>query len=316
MAIMITGGTGLIGSHVARHLLQEKGESDLVLFEVYPNYSQIADIRDRVTVVRGNVLEPTELLGAMQRYEVDRVIHLAYIRGGEDNPSSSIKINCVGTTNVFEAARLQGVKRVVFASSGVLCGPRKSLAGEVIDEDATPVVTSLYGACKLFNEYEAEFYWNKYGLDVVCLRVSGVLGPGRLQRGLASPGPIAQRSVYDAPGVAALGQAVVMPPDDQVMDWIYGPDAAEALYCALMAKEVTHRIYNMCSDNWRAGEMTSLIRKHVPNAQITVDAEPWEALRLMSNERLRTELGFQPRYTLETGLGEYLQMILADSSSA
>ena len=100
MAIMITGGTGLIGSHTARHWLREKGESNLVLFEVYPNYSQIADIQEHVTVVLGNVLEPTELLNTMQQYDIDRVIHLAYIRGGEDNPSSSIKINCIGTTNV------------------------------------------------------------------------------------------------------------------------------------------------------------------------------------------------------------------------
>ena len=188
--------------------------------------------------------------------------------------------------------------------------------GDVINEEATPVVTSLYGACKLFNEYEVQFYCNKYNLDVVALRVSGVLGPGRLRRGQASPAPMVQRSVYDAPGVAALGQAVVMPPEDQVMDWIYAPDAAEALYCALMAKEVPHRIYNMCADKWRVGEMANLIRKHAPNTQITVSAEPWEALRLTSNERLRTELGFKPRYTLEKGLTECLQMVLTDANVA
>ena len=77
MSIMITGGTGFLGSYLARHLLEEKGEPDLVLFEKYPNLSRVDDIRDRVTIVQGDVLEPLEVLSTMQRHDVDRVVHLA-----------------------------------------------------------------------------------------------------------------------------------------------------------------------------------------------------------------------------------------------
>ena len=307
MAILITGGTGFLGSHVARHLLQEKQESDLVLFDSLPNYTRIADIQDQVTVVRGDILEPTDLLAAIRRYDVDRVIHLAvsHQRFADAIPASFIKINCIGTSNVFEVARIQGVKRVVYTSSGAVYGTRKTLAGEEVDEDVTPKPAGIYGACKLFNEHTADFYWKTFGLDVIGLRPTGVFGAGRLEkgRGWTQPGHI-----YDAPGLVALGQAITMPPDDQLMDWIYVADAAQSLFCALQAKEVHHRIYNMTGGRARAGEFTSLLRQRFPSAHISVSTEPVEALPLMNNERLRAGLGFHPGFTIERGMEEYLLM--------
>ena len=307
MAILITGGTGFLGSHVARHLLKDKQESDLVLFDSLPNSTRIADIQDQVTIVRGDILEPTELVAAIRRYEVDRVIHLAvsHQRYADAIPASFIKINCIGTSNVFEVARLQGVRRVVYTSSGAVYGTRKALAGEEADEDVTPTPSGFYGACKLFNEHTAEFYWKTFGLDVIGLRPTGIFGAGRLEKGWGWTQP---GHIYDAPGLIALGQPITMPPDDQLMDWIYVADAAEALFCALQAEEVPHRIYNMTGGRERAGEFTSLLRERFPGAHISVSTEPVEALPLMSNERLRVGMGFHPSFTLERGMEEYLFM--------
>jgi len=76
MSIMIAGGTGFLGSQLARNLTQEKGETDMVLFDLHPSVSWVSDIQDRITTVQGDVLEPNELLATMARYDVDRVVHL------------------------------------------------------------------------------------------------------------------------------------------------------------------------------------------------------------------------------------------------
>ncbi len=71
MPIMITGGTGFLGSYLPRHLIAEKGETDLVLSDMHPTVSRVSDIQDRITIVQGDVLELHELLatknGAVQR---------------------------------------------------------------------------------------------------------------------------------------------------------------------------------------------------------------------------------------------------------
>ena len=183
MSIMITGGTGFLGSYLVRHLVQEKGITDVVLYDQYPNESRIAEVRDQITVEQGNVLEPYELLRVMARYQVDRVVHLAFILGEPDQfkPVNYLNVQCMGTANVLEAARLHGVKRVVYASSVAVYGHNPSTWTDVSEDDA-PTPNTLYGACKLWGEHIADVYTNRYGLDVISLRPCSVFGLGRGQR--------------------------------------------------------------------------------------------------------------------------------------
>src|SRR6266699_2193980 len=162
MAIMITGGTGFIGAHLARRLLQA-GET-VVLFDAQPDRQAIQDIAERVTVVRGDVTVLQDLLHAIKAHRVERVVHLAYIVGpeNEQHPPRALHINCVGTNNVFEAARLEGLQRVVWASSVAVYGPRSYYGKADLDEDDPPQPTRVYGACKLFNEHMAEDYFHAF----------------------------------------------------------------------------------------------------------------------------------------------------------
>src|ERR1700739_37354 len=83
VAILITGGTGFLGSYLTRHLVREKGIAgkDLILFDRYPNRERIADVADQVTLVTGDITEPTELAAAIKNYNVEQVYHLAAILG-------------------------------------------------------------------------------------------------------------------------------------------------------------------------------------------------------------------------------------------
>ena len=300
MATLITGGTGLAGSGLARYLVQNKKEKGVVIFDIRPNFPQIADIQDQVNVVQGDIGELTELLEVFQKYDVDRVVHLAYLINADATPARSISTNVVGTSNVFEAARLQKVKRVAYASSAAVHPPRKTPIVEPVNEDVMPRTNTLYGAAKLFNEFQAELFWKNYGLESLGFRFPAVFGWGRTSRGGPSPG------WSDAPGLAFIGKPIVQPPDDQNVDWVYTVDLAEALWHALHADMPPHHVFNINASIITVGEWTNAVRKLVPEANITVSSEPVSIAQVMNADRIRDELDFRPKYNHESAIAEYI----------
>jgi len=302
MATLITGGTGFLGRHLTRHLLQS-GEKDLVLLDAVPNMAAISEVAAQVKVVQGDVMEVTGLIDTIKKYNIEGIIHLAYFlgTGGMRNPLPSINVNCIGTTNIFEAARLTGITRVVYMSSVAVFPMRTTLTGRELSEDDPPAPDSVYGACKLFNEHIANYYAQAYGLDPVGIRPTSVFGMGRGQR----RGADADHFMV-LPELALLGHPVTMPPDGQVADWLYVLDAAEVFRRAYRAKDLKHRVFNMSGPSRRTGEITAYLREILPQAKISVSDKPFVVTSLLKTDRLRTELNFTPKYTVEDGILAYL----------
>jgi UDP-glucose 4-epimerase len=310
MAIMITGGTGFLGSHIARHLVREKQLDDVVLFDRYPAEERIEDIRERVTIVEGDVLDQRALLDAMAKHDVDRVAHLAFMPGTAhpEKIVPYVKMTCVGTANVFEAARLHGVARLVNASSMAVHGAATGVE-LTEDEPARPAV--LYGICKLWTEQLAEIYAQQHGLEILSLRVCATMGLGRLRRASNAAGLMnTERPHFMAyPELAALGERVTMPPDDQLTEFLYAADAAEAWWLALTAPRPEHAVFHLTAGRCAVGEITSAMRRLLPDAEISVAEAPAAPGPLLNNRRIVEELGFRPAYTVETGVEEYLRQV-------
>jgi UDP-glucose 4-epimerase len=306
---MITGGTGFLGSHLTRHLVREKQRDDVVLFDSAPALERIADVADDVTVVRGDVLEIQSLIEAMRRHDVDHVVHLAYLAGGEIAPGQAVpyvRVQCLGTTNVFEAARIHGVRRVVNASSVAVYG--KARDGS-LDEDAAIYPDRPYASCKAWGEQLTETF-NGWGMQIISLRVASSMGHGRLGRAGLAQGLTEQRvNFMAAPELVALGRPALMPPDDQVCDFIHVSDTAEGFWCALTVPEPRRHIYNLRAQQLPAREITSAIRAAVPEADVTVSDEPIWKLQLMDNTRVVQELGFRPRYTVGSAVAQYVEEV-------
>ena len=311
MALLITGGTGFLGAYLTRHAVAE-GE-EVVLFDRYPSRRRIADVADRVTVVEGDVLEPQELLAAMARHDVDRVAHFAAIPGPPlpEKIVPYLRVQCVGTANVFETARLHGVRRVVNASSVAVFGHRPSIPGVASEEDpARP--DDPYGTCKLWSESIAGHYNDTHGMEILSLRVCSSLGLGRVDRASLASGVMGIRTNFmAAPELAARGEPVTMPPDGQVSDFLYAADTAQAFWLALTRPRPEHAVFNLRAEQRPVGDFTRLLRGHFPNAEIAVADGSTGGLQLMDNTRLVRELGFEPGYTLETGLADYVERIRA-----
>ena len=306
MAILVTGGTGFLGRHLTRHLT-DAGETVVVL-DAVPNAKVIEQQAGKVTFFQGDVTEVTALLDVIRRNKIEGIIHLAYYlgTGGIRNPLPSINVNCIGTTNVFEAARLSGLKRVVYMSSVAIFPERTDNGTEEFAENdpATPSTHSqagLYGACKLFNEHTADYYNHSYGMDLVGIRPTSVFGEGRGQRRGA-----AGDHFMVAPELALLGHPVIMPPDEQIADWMYVADAAEVFYLAYRAEQLESHIFNMAGPSRKTGEITRYLRKILPQADISVGNKSVTMTSLVKTARLEKELGFRPRYTVEEGIVAYL----------
>lgn len=313
MSILITGGTGFLGSYLTRYTLREGGQSRVVVLDRYPDRARIADVLDRVTVIEDDVSDPETVRSAIADHDVERIAHFAFILG---SPAAGrmlpyVDVQCVGTANVLEAARLAGVRRVVLASSVAAYGKQSA---EVLTEDLVADPQDLYGSCKLWTEFLARHYAETLGLDTVSLRYGSTYGLGRAWRGSYNSGLLdAPRSVHYMARIeqAARGEAIVMPADEAMADWTYAGDAAQAAWLALTAPDLPHRLYNVSGERLAVGAFTEVMRALLPDAAISVSASetPGHAHAPMANARLVADLGFAPAYDFRTGLADYLDRI-------
>jgi uronate dehydrogenase len=160
--LLLTGAAGEVGQHLRRELA---GRYRLRLTDVRPMSGLSPGERLRLA----NLARLPDMLRVSKG--VDAIVHMgAYsVEGDWDQ---ILQANIVGSYNVFEAARRNGVKRVVFASSSHTLGfhSRKT----VLDHHAEPRPDSRYGVSKVFGEALARLYADKYGLEVCCLRIGTV----------------------------------------------------------------------------------------------------------------------------------------------
>jgi UDP-glucose 4-epimerase len=306
MAILITGGTGFVGPYVARKLIDE-GEDKLILFDFIPNPTSVGDIAEHVEIIQGDVTEPFELMAVLKQHEISCIFHLAYILGpeAETAPSRSMRINILGTYNVFEAARRAGVKRVIWASSAGAYGTiETSNKVQLLREEDRPMPITLYGASKLFNEHVAEILARNYGFDHICLCLSSIYGLGRAQRRSIRPdiywGLIEQ---------SARGEEVRVPPGDHLVNWSYVKDCADAFYHAYKADKPKSRLFNFTGEIRPVKDAVDYVKTLFPKARVTMGSKGERTLPYLDGSRIRSELGFEPRYTMEKGIKDYIDLL-------
>src|SRR6266849_8006726 len=122
MAILVIGGTGFIGPRLMRRLI-DRGETVVCMDLNLGAVSLFAALPKEVTLIRGDVTRFDDVMRIVLQVKPERLINLAYGLGaGEGNPHQVMRLDVLGMDNCFEAARLSGVKRVVYASSIAVSG--------------------------------------------------------------------------------------------------------------------------------------------------------------------------------------------------
>jgi UDP-glucose 4-epimerase len=174
MKYLITGGAGFIGSHLTDALV-EQGHDVVVLDNLSSGHKEnLEQVMARIEWIEGDVRDPDTCLKAAEG--CDGIFHEAALVSVPDSinrPRDNHDINITGTLNVLEAARANGVKRIVFASSAAVYGDSPELPKR---EDMLPEPKSPYAMAKITGEYYLKVYAECYGLETVALRYFNVFG--------------------------------------------------------------------------------------------------------------------------------------------
>lgn len=178
--ILITGGAGFIGSHLAKSLLAKGVPKVIVIDDLSHGYKEnLADISSSsLTAIFESILE-ADLNELMD--ETDTIFHFAAISSlpeCQSDPAKATRVNIEGTAKVLEAARMHGVRRVVFASTSAVYENNTPPFSEVL----TPKPDLVYSWSKFCCELLCDSYFRNYGLDVVIARFFNVFGSSQDHR--------------------------------------------------------------------------------------------------------------------------------------
>src|SRR6266478_106262 len=179
MPIFVIGGTGFIGTRVIRRLAA-RGE-EVAVMDINPGAASFDDLDKQVRVTRGDVTQFDDVMRTMIDAKPARVINLSYFLGSEHAPHVAMKLNILGMDNCFEAARLCGVQRVVYASSVAVSGLQTHYGERLVNEDDLRHGDNQYAMHKIFNEWQAQDYRDKYGLSITGVRPANVTGPDKVR---------------------------------------------------------------------------------------------------------------------------------------
>ena len=307
--VLVTGAAGFIGSHTVDKLLADGHEVvgvDNFRSGHRANLAE-ADSNDRFSFVEADVSVENVLDKLVADSGATAIIHLAAlvsVQDSMDNPDLNYQLNILATHRVAEAARKNGVKRAVFASSAAIYGDTTDLP---IVEETTKLPISPYGGAKLASEAILLAHGAAFGFTVRCQRYFNVFGP---RQDPASPysGVISifDKRYRDGNGVTIFGDG------QQTRDFISVHDVARANVIAATTEGVSSGWANVCT-----GRATSLLEiaaifgEHYPEAPAPILGEPRKGDIIHSRgqaDLIAKEIGFTAEVSVKDGLAELIRV--------
>jgi nucleoside-diphosphate-sugar epimerase len=288
MTTMIIGGTGFIGRRLVP-LLARHGE-EIVCMDINLGTASYDDLGKQVRVVRGDVSQFDDVMAAMAAVRPERVVNLAYYLGSEHPPHVAFKLNILGMDNCFEAARLAGVKRVAYASSLAVNGEQHFYGDRMVTEDDFRHGHVQYAMHKIFNEWQAQDYREKHGLEITAIRPANVTGNDKIV------GSVDHVKCITFP---ARGEPISFPYRDAMRCPIHVDEVAEIFARVIMTDKPRHSVYSTGGIGISLGEIADLVHEFLPDAKIAFDKETGgketSGNYLIDNTRLVQEFGVQYR---------------------
>jgi UDP-glucose 4-epimerase len=298
---LVTGGTGFIGSAVVRGLV-EAGKR-VVVFDRVRSMERLAGLEQHIEVVGGDIADLAALNRLVHAFKVTDIIHLAFhvgINELEHDPGQGVDANCTGFINILEAARMAGVKKVVWTSSAAVYGKQELYEGMPAGEDDRFDPQNAYGIFKVFCESIGAHYHSKLGVNNISLRPTNVFGSGRWFRGAATY----THDLFHGP---VQGQPVLLEGGDQLIDWLYVKDLVNAILLATLSDRLQQRTFNICGHRATIGEAAALVKKLRSHADIGVRPGS-RSLRTpcLDSRRARDDLRYHPLFSLEEAFADCL----------
>ncbi len=226
-SVLITGGSGLVGSHTVDRLLREDVDR-IVVFDKFINKANLSQVRssDKVKIIQGDIADPSAIEAAL--HGIDFVFHFAglLLLTSKENPAACLSENINGMFHLLDLMIKHRVKRLVYSSSVTIYGSSKEKV--IMDEDYPLRNRTMYGAGKIVGEQFCRVFNEMHELNYIALRYSSVYGPRQHYQGLY-PRLIMQsldRMTHDKP-------PQIHGSGEEVQDFIYVSDVAEANLLAM-----------------------------------------------------------------------------------
>ncbi len=308
MNILITGGAGFIGSHVA-HKLLERGETVVILDDFNDRYdprlkeARIAHMfsdNNKPQVVRGTITDEAIVTQVLEEHAIDSIIHLAAwaaIPRSIETPLVYTHTNVTGTASVLEAARKHGVHRIVIASSSSVYGGTTELPFREDMDILHPI--SPYAATKVATEALAYTWHHLYKIPTTCLRFFTVYGPW----GRPEMAPFAFTKAIDQ------GQEILLRGQSTTRDFTYIDDIVQGVVASLDKADGYH-VYNLGeSDGVPLPRMIAAFEQALSKKAIIKITEllPGELPATLSDISLaKQELGYTPTTSIEEGAQKFV----------
>ncbi len=297
MTTLITGGMGFIGLHTARAFLDAGEDVVMTYFQTWREPSFMKD----------------EYHKRVQIEQVD--VHLAVPGLGALGPLDDLQTNIAGLMHVLEAALEWGIKRLTLASSvavyaGLPAGPFVEDARLPIDS-GNPTETF-----KKAWEILGLHFASRTGLEVIAMRIGGIWGP--LYHSMANlPSRLTHAAVKGTDPHLAAGRGGV-PFAADGSDMCYVKDCAQGIQLLTLTEQLRHKIYNIGQGRATTnGELLAAVKQAVPACALELQegrSPRWRQDVYMDITRIKADTGYAPKYTVETGMQDYVAWLRAGNA--
>ena len=304
--ILVTGGTGMIGSHLVELLLEKNANVRIVAHEreIPP------ELEDKgLDVVSGDLTEKKFVEESVKG--MDYVFHLAAYTGGlgrtSTHPASTLTPNLIMDGNVLECAKNEGIERFLYAScTCVYPNDEKTLEEEDAWKGNPPEIHASYSWSKRMGERQAIAYHKEYGMNIAIVRPSNSYGP---------------RDSDDLETAHALGSLIMKAINkmDPFVIWGDGNPIREYIYARDAAKGMLLAMENYCVGdpiNLASGEFVSIselarkilkITNMSPKIKFDKEKPSGQKRRVLSNKKAEEKIGFVTETSLDTGIEETIK---------
>ncbi|AAL81912.1 nucleoside-diphosphate sugar epimerase [Pyrococcus furiosus DSM 3638] len=294
--VVVTGGAGFIGSHIAEALVEEN--EVIVIDNLYSG--KIENIPQGAKFIEADIRDYSSIAEIIR--EADYVFHEAAQISVEESvrdPIFTDEVNVIGTLNILKALS-EGSGKIIFASSAAVYGENKNLP---LKEDYLPKPISPYGVSKLAGEHYVRVFYELYGVPGVILRYFNVYGP-RQSSAYAGVISIFMKNALKNEPLVIFGDG------KQTRDFIYVKDVVQANLLVAEKERANGKIFNVAT-----GKETSILELALKIIDLTSSSSqilfaperPGDIKRSVADINEIRKLGFEPSYSLEEGLKETLE---------
>ena len=308
--ILVTGACGQIGSELIPTLRERYGAANVVATDI--RSPETACLRDEGPFEQLDVCNQVMMDSIIDRYNIDTVYHMAAILSatGEEKPTLAWDVNISGLVNVLEIARKRQLLRIFCPSSIAVFGP--DTPHDCAPQTTILTPTTMYGVTKVTGELLAEYYVQRFGLDIRGVRYPGIISSETLPGGGTTD--YAVDIFYQALQSQAYSCFVR---SDTVLPMMYMPDCIKAtidLMDADFNSLRSHCNFNLAGMSFSARELADEIQKHIPGFVCQYEPDFRQAIadswpQTIDDSPAREEWGWKPDYNLPSMTSDMIEKL-------